>query len=184
MEQQLKAQNTNWENLIVSSELLYSVYRVAQNVHISICLMLNGYSFVKSQPSFIFFGWEEDILNIACKLVNTILCDWRYLVVCQHNSWDSTENGQYYFYKVVWKRAISTVNSICTVLLGIYSGASLPKMIKFGWDFTKLYQFNIKQMERCSFLGHPVRRRFRKSKMITSKKTSIHFLWSGGRQRP
>jgi len=31
-----------------------------------------------------------------------------------------------------------------------------PKIIKFGWDFTKLYQFNIKQMEMCSFLGHPV----------------------------
>jgi len=32
----------------------------------------------------------------------------------------------------------------------------MPKIIKFGWDFTKLYQFNIKQMEMCSFLAHPV----------------------------
>jgi len=30
---------------------------------------------------------EEDILNIACKLISTILCNWHYLVVCQHNSW-------------------------------------------------------------------------------------------------
>jgi len=48
------------------------------------------------------------------------------------------------------------VGSICIVLLGIYSGVSLLKILKFGWDFTKLYQFNIKQMEMCSFLGHPV----------------------------
>jgi len=34
--------------------------------------------------------------------------------------------------------------------------SSQPKIIKFGWDFTKLYQFNIKQMEMFSFLGHPV----------------------------
>jgi len=57
-----------------------------KNRHISICLMLNWYSFVKSQHNLIIFGWEEDILNIACKLVSTILCDWHYLVVCQHNS--------------------------------------------------------------------------------------------------
>jgi len=31
----------------------------------------------------------------------------------------------------------------------------MPKIIKFGWDFTKLYQFNIKQMEMCSFFGPP-----------------------------
>jgi len=30
---------------------------------------------------------NEDIFNIACKLISTILCDWHYLVVCQHNSW-------------------------------------------------------------------------------------------------
>jgi len=66
------------------------------------------------------------------------------------------ENGQYYFYKVVYERAIGAVDSTCIVLLGNYSGVSLPKIIKFGWDFTKLYQFNIKQMEMCSFLGHPV----------------------------
>jgi len=33
---------------------------------------------------------------------------------------------------------------------------SQPKIVKFGWYFTKLYQFNIKEMETCSFLGHPV----------------------------
>jgi len=27
------------------------------------------------------------MLNIACKLISTILCDWHCLVVCQHNSW-------------------------------------------------------------------------------------------------
>jgi len=36
-----------------------------------------------------------------------------------------------------------------------YMSFSQPKDIKFGWDFTKLYQFNIKQMEMCSFLGPP-----------------------------
>jgi len=35
--------------------------------------------------------------------------------------------------------------------------SSQPKIIKFCWDITKLYQFNIKQMEMCSFLGHHVR---------------------------
>jgi len=30
---------------------------------------------------------EDDILNIACKVISTILCDWHYFVVCQHNSW-------------------------------------------------------------------------------------------------
>jgi len=33
--------------------------------------------------------------------------------------------------------------------------SSQSKIIKFGWDFTKLYQFNIKQMEIYSFLGPP-----------------------------
>jgi len=32
------------------------IYRVAQKLHISICLMLNWYSFVKPQPNFIIFG--------------------------------------------------------------------------------------------------------------------------------
>jgi len=50
-----------------------------------------------------------------------------------------------------------TVDSTCIVLLGIHSGVSMPKIIKFGWDFTKLYQFNIKQMEMCSFFGPPCR---------------------------
>jgi len=63
------------------------LYRVAQKLHISICLMLNWYDFVKYQPNFITFDWEEDILNIACKLISTILYDWHYLVACQHNSW-------------------------------------------------------------------------------------------------
>jgi len=36
------------------------------------------------------------------------------------------------------------------------SSLSAKKIIKFGWDFTKLYQFNVKEMEMCSFLGHPV----------------------------
>jgi len=57
-----------------------------KKLNISICLMLNWYGFVKSQPNFIIFVWEEDILNVACKLISTILCDWHYLVVCQHNS--------------------------------------------------------------------------------------------------
>jgi len=34
-------------------------------------------------------------------------------------------------------RCKSTKNCICIVLLGIYSGVSLPKIIKFGSDFTK-----------------------------------------------
>jgi len=42
------------------------------------------------------------------------------------------ENGQCYFYKVVQKRATGTVDSTCIALLGIYSGVSLPKIIKFG----------------------------------------------------
>jgi len=63
------------------------VYRVAQNKLQNICLMLNWYSVVKSQPNFIIFGRGEDILNIACKLISTILCDWHCLVACQHNSW-------------------------------------------------------------------------------------------------
>jgi len=59
-----------------------------KKLQIFTCLMLNWYSFVKSQPNFIIFGWEEDIiLNIACKLISTIWCNWHYLVVCQHNSW-------------------------------------------------------------------------------------------------
>jgi len=66
------------------------------------------------------------------------------------------ENGQYYFYKVVLKRAIGAVDSTCNVLLKIYSGVSLPKIIKFGRDFTKLHQFNINQMEICSFLGQRI----------------------------
>jgi len=34
--------------------------------------------------------------------------------------------------------------------------------ILFGWDFTKLYQFNIKQIEMCRFFwGHPVHVRLR-----------------------
>jgi len=28
--------------------------------------------------------------------------------------------------------------------------SSQPKNIKFGWEFTKLYQFNVKQMKMCS----------------------------------
>jgi len=58
-----------------------------KKLHVSICLMLNWYSFVKSQPNFIIIGWDEDILNIACKLISTFLFDWHDLVVCQHNSW-------------------------------------------------------------------------------------------------
>jgi len=58
-----------------------------KKLHISTCLMLNWYSFVKYQPNFIIVGWEKDILNIACQLISTVLCDWHYLVVCQHNSW-------------------------------------------------------------------------------------------------
>jgi len=65
---------------------LYSTWW-PQNLHISICLMLNWYSFAKYQPNFIIFEWQEDILNVSCKLIGTILCDWHYLVACQHNSW-------------------------------------------------------------------------------------------------
>jgi len=50
----------------------------------------------------------------------------------QISSRDSTENGQYYFYKVVYKCAIGAVDSISIVMLGIYSGVSLPKIIKFS----------------------------------------------------
>jgi len=46
------------------------------------------------------------------------------------------------------------VDNICIVLLGIYSNVSLPKVIKFGWDFTKLYQFNIKN-GNVQFYGPP-----------------------------
>jgi len=34
--------------------------------------------------------------------------------------------------------------------------SSQTKIIKFGSDFTKLYQFNVMQIEMCGFLGHPV----------------------------
>jgi len=107
--------------------------------------MLNWYSFVKSQPNFLIFGWEDDILNIACKLISTILCDWHYLVVCQHNSWANFILRQHRKGTVLFLQgSVGAVDSIWIVLLGIYSGVSLSKIIKFGWDFTKLYQFNIK----------------------------------------
>jgi len=103
---------------------------------------------------------EENIPNIACKLISTILCDWHCLVVCQHNSWANFILRQHRKRTiVVYVHAIGAVDSICIVLLEIYSGVSLPKIIKFGWDFTKPYQFNINQMKMCSFLGHSVYRR-------------------------
>jgi len=56
--------------------------------------------------------------------------------------------------------SVETRNRCCghyiyIVLLGIYSGVSLPKIIKFDWEFAKLYQFNINH-GNAHFLGHPV----------------------------
>jgi len=119
--------------------------------------MLNWCNFVKSQPNYIFFlGWGEDILNIACKLISTILRNWHYLVVWQHNSWANFILRQHRKRTILFLQgSVGTRNRcnicICIVLLGIYSRASLPKIIKFGWNFTKLCRFNIKQIEMCSF---------------------------------
>jgi len=134
-----------------------------KNLHIFVCLLLNWYSFVKSQPNFIFFLAES-------RTYSTLLVNWSVqfcvidtiqlfanIILEQISSWDSTENEQYYFYTVVWKRAIGAVDSICiVVLLGIYSGESLPKIIKFGWDFTKPYQFKSSKWKYADFLGRPV----------------------------
>jgi len=111
--------------------------------HIFICLMLNWYSFVKSLPNFIIFGWE-DILNIACKLISTVLCDWHYLVVCQHNSWANFMLRQHRKRTILFlQSSVGTRNRCCGQYMhcfvgNLYSGVSLPKIIKLGWDFTKL----------------------------------------------
>jgi len=53
---------------------------------------------------------EDDTLNIACKLTSTILCDWHYLVVCQHNS-----------------RANFILRQMCSLRVTRLHGASLCK---------------------------------------------------------
>jgi len=136
-----------------------------KQLHISVCVTLNWYSFVKSQRNFIIVDWE-DILNIACKLISTVLCDWHYLVVCQHNSWANFILRQHRKRTILFLQgSVETCNRccgqkcICIVLLGIYSGVSLPKIIKFDWDFTKLDQRNIKH-RNVQFFGPPCTGRY------------------------
>jgi len=129
-------------------------------LHTSICLMLNWYSLVKSQPNFIIFGWGEDILNIACKLISTILCDWHYLVVCQHNSWANFILRQHRKREILFLQgSVETRNRCCGQCMhcfveNLFRCKSAKKIIQFGWDFTKLYQFNIKHGNML-FLGPP-----------------------------
>jgi len=109
---------------------------------------------------FTIFCWEEDILNIVCKLISTILCDWHYVVICQHNSWANFILRQLRKWTILFLQgSVGTRNRYCGQYMHCFVGNLFrckSKIIKFGWDFTKLCQFNIKQMEMCSFLGHHV----------------------------
>jgi len=121
--------------------------------------MLNWYSFVKYQPNCITFGWEENIMNIAYKLISTILCDWHYLVACQHNSWRNFILRQHRKRTILFLQgSVETRNRCCGqymhCFVGNYSAVSLPKIMKFGWDVTKLYQFNVKH-GNVQFFGPP-----------------------------
>jgi len=94
-----------------------------KKLYISICSMLNWYSFVKSQPNFKIFGWEEDILNIACKLISTILCDWHYLVVCQHNSWANFILRQHRKRTILFLQgSVETHNRCCRQYMHVFVG--------------------------------------------------------------
>jgi len=88
---------------------------------------------------------EEDILNIACKLSCTVLCNWHYLVVCQHNSRANFILRQHRKRKILFLQSrVGTRNRCCGQYMHCFVGnisrcrLSLLKIIKFGWDFTKL----------------------------------------------
>jgi len=57
--------------------------------------------------------------------------------------------------------------------VGNYSGASLPKIIKFGSDFTKLHQFNIMR-GNVQFLGHPVYESCNRTDVVVDDKQPAH----------
>jgi len=110
--------------------------------------MLNWYSFVKSPPNFIIFGWdwEEDILNIACKLISTILCDWHYLVVCQHNSWASFILRQHRKRTILFLQgSVETRNRCCGQYMHCFVGNQFrcksAKNYKIQLRFHKAYTF-------------------------------------------
>jgi len=101
--------------------LLYTGW--PKKLHISICLTLNWYRFAKSRLNFIIFGWEEDILNIACKLISTILCVWHYLVVCQHNSWANFISRQPRKSKILFLQgSVGTCNRCCGQYMHCFVG--------------------------------------------------------------
>jgi len=62
---------------------VWGIYRVGQKLPISICLMLNWYSFVKSKPNFIIFGTltPEYIPNKTMHVLSTspIACSYTTL---------------------------------------------------------------------------------------------------------
>jgi len=86
-DQNLFTQLTDKRILILIIQMPYwpiSPYKVAPKLHISICLMLNWYSFVKSQPNFIIFWktyiWIDFQQNNACTVHNIYCAFLSYLV--------------------------------------------------------------------------------------------------------
>jgi len=116
--------------------------------------MLNRYSFVKLTEFYNFwqtYTWIDSQQSNAYTVHSTYCMLLHYLVeitlyvFCAVSRWKL-------FMNYVGKQLNSKITQNCTDQF-----TSLPKIIKFGWDFTKLYQFNIEQHENVQFLlGHPV----------------------------
>jgi len=120
--------------------------------------MLNWYNFVKSQPNFIIFGrlTPEWITNKAMHVLSTTPIARFYTQPCRSNvvrflccfkmkfahelCWHGKQLNSDNHTKLYW--SVYRQCSICPPLS--------QKNIKFGWEFTKLYQSNIKQVEMCS----------------------------------
>jgi len=130
-----------------------------RKLHIFICLMLNWYSFVKSQPNFTIFGWEDDILNIACKLIRTILCDWHCLVVCQHNSWANSILRQYRKRTILFLQgSVETRNRCCGQYMHRFVGnlfrCKSAKNYKIRLRFHKAISIQHQANGNVQFWGH------------------------------
>jgi len=118
--------------------------------------MFNWYNFVKSQPNFIIFGLEEDILN---KLMSTVFCDWHYFVVCQRNSRANFIWRQHRKRTILFLQgSVGTRNGCCGQYMHCFVGNL------FRCKSAKNYKIRLRchnltsSVEMCSFMGHPVHR--------------------------
>jgi len=108
--------------------------------------------------NFVIFGWEEDILNIACKLISTILCDWHCLVVCQRNSWANFILRQHRKRTILFPQgSVGTRNRCCGQYMHCFVGnlfrCKSAKNYKIRLRFHKTIIINLtSSMEMCRFL--------------------------------